>query len=337
MITTRRTKPLNLVPEDLLLFERELERKVPDPEVTFLKHAFVLGNAICFHKGRRVKESLPIGPYDQHFGWRYFFKERLSYKWQFVLDSRNYLLALDAWSFGYFHWMTDALPRIFFGMANTKDFVLLLPEMYNEPYHRQSLEVLGIHRIKWLKKNTITYIKNLYLSHHQGTQGNYNPGIIRNIGSIFRQTALNLGFGDRIYISRTKALRRKIVNEQEVIRLLNEKGFREVCFEDYDLEQQISIAAQARYLVALHGCGLTNILFMQPGSNVLELRQDTDNRNNCYFSLASELAVNYFYQNCRSVHAGLVIQNNDLIVDTELLKKNVDQMLGNEVNRKGSA
>jgi len=329
MITTRRTKPLNVVPEDLILFERELERKVPEPEVSYLRHSFVLGNAICFHKGHRVKESLPIGPYDQHFGWRYFFRERLSYKWRFILDSRNYLLALDAWSFGYFHWMTDALPRIFFGMSQAKDAVLLLPEGYNEPYHSQSLEVLGIRRIKRLKKNTITYMKNLYLSHHQGTMGNYNPGIIRNIGDLFRQTATNHGFGDRIYISRTKAVRRKIVNEQDVIRLLDERGFREICFEDYDLKEQIAIAAHAKYLVALHGGGLTNILFMQPGSNVLELRQETDNKNNCYFTLASELAVNYFYQNCRSVHAGVVIQNNDLIVDTDLLKKNVDLMLGN--------
>jgi len=319
---------MNLVQGDLTLFERDLERKLPEPKIQLLKHAIVLANAICFHKGRRVAESLPIGPYDQHFGWRYFFRERLSYKWRFIFDSRKYLLAVDAWSFGYFHWMTDALPRIVYAQSQLDDFVLLLPESFCLPYHLQSLETLGIRHIKWLKRNTLTYMKNLYLSHHQGTQGNYNPDIIRKIGSVFRQSAEDPGLGERIYVSRKQALRRKIINEAEVIQTLTERGFREVCFEDYDLQQQIAIASQAMHLVSVHGGGLTNILFMQPGSNVLELRQEADNRNNCYFSLASELKVHYYYQNCPSAEPDTVIQNNDLTVDTERLRRNVDQMLG---------
>ena len=56
----------------------------------------------------------------------------------------------------------------------------------------------------------------------------------------------------------------------------------------------------AKYLISNHGAGLTNMLFMKAGGNVLELRHRGDKHNNCYFSLASTLRLNYYYQLCDS-------------------------------------
>ena len=82
----------------------------------------------------------------------------------------------------------------------------------------------------------------------------------------------------------------------EVLRAFN---FRIVRTEDYSFAEQVRLAAGARYLVSNHGAGLTNILFMRPGSSVLELRHATDCINNCYFTLASALNLKYFYQTCQ--------------------------------------
>jgi capsular polysaccharide biosynthesis protein len=58
----------------------------------------------------------------------------------------------------------------------------------------------------------------------------------------------------------------------------------------------VSCARNADVLAANHGAGLTNMLFMKPGSRVLELRYEHDNHNNCFFALANTLAVSYHYQ-----------------------------------------
>ena len=60
---------------------------------------------------------------------------------------------------------------------------------------------------------------------------------------------------------------------------------------------------------------------MQTGSHILELRLETDNRNNCCFSLASELSVNYYYQNCPSVDPKIIIQKQRLNRRYRELKK----------------
>ena len=92
---------------------------------------------------------------------------------------------------------------------------------------------------------------------------------------------------------------------------------------------QMRISQDAQYLISNHGAGLTNMLFMRPGSKVLELRKKGDARNNCYFALASALDLKYFYQLCNSKRPNENAHTADLIVDCRTLKATVEQMLTN--------
>jgi len=83
-------------------------------------------------------------------------------------------------------------------------------------------------------------------------------------------------------------------------------------------------------LIGIHGAGLTNILFMPKGASVLELRRKDDSHNNCYFSLASALELNYFYQLCEVDNENIVTQVNDFLVDKIILEKNIKAILGIE-------
>ena len=121
----------------------------------------------------------------------------------------------------------------------------------------------------------------------------------------------------RVYISRQRAAKRTIVNEPEVIDVLLEFGFQIVCAEDLSLAEQIKMFSAAQHLVSNHGAGLTNMLFMSPGANMLELRHRTDGINNCYFTLASALQLNYFYQSCEPVNPAEDPHTAQLLVDTK--------------------
>jgi capsular polysaccharide biosynthesis protein len=70
------------------------------------------------------------------------------------------------------------------------------------------------------------------------------------------------------------------------------------------------------------------MLFMSPGTKVLELRHATDCINNCYFTLASALNLDYFYQSCEPENPAEEPHTANLRVDVAALRTNLELMLG---------
>ena len=130
-----------------------------------------------------------------------------------------------------------------------------------------------------------------------------------------------------MYISRAKAFKRRIVNEPDCISLLKKYNFNIIILEDYTFLEQISICANAQYIVSNHGAGLSNILFMKPSSSVLELRKENDYHNNCYFSLANAMSLNYYYQICAPCNKYQDAHIANLLVDIEALDFNINKMI----------
>jgi capsular polysaccharide biosynthesis protein len=226
--------------------------------------------------------------------------------------------------------MTDALPRLLTIRGRVENATLLLPGAYaGQRYVRASLKPFSIGELKFVQEPL--YCASLKMPTHTAPTGNYNEGLVRGLRSLysdFYQAARGERAGDRIYVSRGKAQKRKVVNEEECRAVLEEYGFRTVYFEDYSFEQQVRIALDTRYLISIHGAGLTNMLFMKAGGSVLEMRQRGDAFNNCYFSLASALELKYFYQLCRSQNPGEDAHTANLLVDAKRLRENVELMLG---------
>ena len=110
--------------------------------------------------------------------------------------------------------------------------------------------------------------------------------------------------------------------------MLRDYKFRFVQTEHLSFAEQVRLTAGARYLVSNHGAGLTNMLWMKAGSNILELRHFSDSINNCYFTLASALKLNYFYQSCEPENAAEDPHSANLRVDIQSLKANLELMLG---------
>jgi capsular polysaccharide biosynthesis protein len=98
-----------------------------------------------------------------------------------------------------------------------------------------------------------------------------------------------------IYVSRSKAKYRKLVNELELIKMLKKNGVEIYNFDNISLTEQIKIAKETRVFISIHGAALTNMLFMNKSQNILEIRHPNSEIQNCYFSLASTLMHNYFY------------------------------------------
>jgi capsular polysaccharide biosynthesis protein len=78
------------------------------------------------------------------------------------------------------------------------------------------------------------------------------------------------GGGDKLYITRENASRRRVSNEGELWPRLSERGFVKLRLETMTWREQVAAFASARVVVAPHGAGLANVVFCRAGTRVVE-------------------------------------------------------------------
>jgi capsular polysaccharide biosynthesis protein len=192
----------------------------------------------------------------------------------------------------------------------------------------ESLELFFFKRIQIFPVNSYVNVASLIIPDHIAVTGNYNIEIMTTLRKLFlsHYKDRSYSFGEKIFVSRKKATIRYIFNEEEVENELNLHGFKTVYFEDHNLEQQIAIMQNARYLIGITGANMVNMMFMPVGSSVILFNKSQNKNDNCYFSLANVFFHKFIYQFCHDQAS----HESDwkLIVDINKLKENLKLMLG---------
>jgi capsular polysaccharide biosynthesis protein len=204
--------------------------------------------------------------------------------------------ATIAWpqSHFYFHWMLESLPRI----ALLEEFVASLDGVFVagplQRYQQRSLELLGIAREKLIVLDAQSHFAPEHLFVPQAF-ARFNP--TRWMPGWFRRSFVQLPPASpptpgRIYISRGDAPARRVANESEVQAALAPLGIVPVQLSALAFEQQARLFAGADLVVALHGAGLSNLLFCRPGTRILEIFAPGW-MPPCFFTLASSVGAHY--------------------------------------------
>lgn len=94
----------------------------------------------------------------------------------------------------------------------------------------------------------------------------------------------------RLYLSR--AGRRRVLNEGPVRALMQSYGFEIMEDEPRSISAQIELFREAAVVVTPHGAGLTNLLWCEPGTKVLEFCYD-GYRPNYFYYLCTALNLEY--------------------------------------------
>lgn len=214
----------------------------------------------------------------------------------------NAYLGIQDWNMNFFHWMTEMLPNIVALREFKQDnfsVVLSLHHKRNKAIVA-TLNILDIPIYFHDVKEVLT-VSNLYAIKVPQV-GFYNEALLFQMRSLFYKKInldINITAFRKIYISRRKAPRRKIINEDLLIALLVKNGFETFYLEDFSIEEQIKLLYETRVVLSSHGAGLTNILFMQPSMKVIELKAQ-NNDYWCFFSLARLAQLDYYYLLCDS-------------------------------------
>jgi len=217
----------------------------------------------------------------------------------------------------YYHWLIESLPNVrsVESLIEQLDGVLI---PIDSSFQKESLEILGFKSSKFveLSQNSHFVCEELYYpSFNSGyTPFTWYPEWIKSkvLGS---DNGSNSNTRQRkLFITRKQGNGRKLANEDEVFALVKRHGFEKFDPCEYSFIEQAKAYNQASAIISVHGAGLANIVFCEPGTKVLEIFPAFWTPL-CYFQLAHSISLDYHFM-------------LDLPLDTsqEILKKH-DQII----------
>lgn len=226
----------------------------------------------------------------------------------------------------YYHWMCGTLPLIRFyqNLVNWTDIdYFYIGKFPLSSFHNETLAKVGICQNKVVQEacgadRILAAISSRFI--------NFNDPISKEAYTFTRSLFTDVSYickdNDklRIYVMRGNVTRRKVINETEVIDLLNKYEFKVVTMDNKTVQEQAEIFSKAEAIVAPHGAALTNLLFAQPNTTVIEILPD-GYINNCFYVLANYGNLKYFYMKGEKKYGKNNAHHIDIYVNLEKLKK----------------
>lgn len=296
-----RTKPQNLNRFDEGLFASEYQKEIGVSSVFKYDNVLIFNNCCAANNtGNNRLETFKfiISQFNNNLG----IKKVNQFLFNCALSSflpkkqiESGCWVVDHWSHDYFHWITECIAKIIYlSKCNIIEPVLLPQQFTKYSYIIESLKYFNIQFVIIPSTRHIN-VKKLFTAEFEYDVGNFDARILGLIVSRLTPPDNSIISKPRIWISRAHAKKRRILNEIELYPILAKHNIEIVHTESLSFSEQVSLFQQAKMVVGLHGAGLTNMLFMQSGGYIIEIRKKGDNHSNCYFTLASDLQHKYYY------------------------------------------
>jgi Tfp pilus assembly protein PilF len=180
----------------------------------------------------------------------------------------------------YFHWLFDVISRLDLleksGMNFEKiDYFLI--NRYQQSYEKEIISILGIPPAKIMES-----CHNPHIQAKRVIVPSVPPrgqSMITAWGCQFLKQKLCQIKHDtpkdstpiRLYLGRQNSSYRVVLNEEDVIQFLEKRGFYSVNLETMSVVEQASLIALAEVIIAPHGSALSNLVFCEPGTKIIEL------------------------------------------------------------------
>jgi len=248
--------------------------------------------------------------------------------------SGSFLLLSGAFSRSVFHWYTEVLP-LAIAVDRLRENGTEPCLLYSAPaaFHQASVDWLAdLLKVRVCRFQSAVEVEKLWVvSGLVPARGAPRPEPIQ---WLWDRLATHLGIGNsrptrRIFISRSKAPRRKLLNEEQLLSKLD--GFERCYFEDLSPLDQVRICSEARVVMGGHGAGFTNLLTSGQTCQIVELLGPVYQAA-CFYHLAGVRALSYkvFVTETKPAEASLNPAADDLILSERRLTEIVDYVQGLE-------
>lgn len=195
------------------------------------------------------------------------------------------------WDWNYYHFFADVLARLKLldDVGIPAEIPVVLGKYARDmPFVRQIISRGALSRRTWINPEAnYVYADSVIFCHTQ-------QDLKLALGNVVKQ--MDVSFPDvnrseRIFLTRPASATRKVANVEEIAPVLSKHGFRTCDTSGMSVADQADLFANTRYLVGVHGAGLTNTVFRQGAKmGMIELRA-----SNYPFTPFMEIAESYGY------------------------------------------
>ncbi len=250
-----------------------------------------------------------------------------------IIKGRVAVLSFPFAGTNYAHWLLDLLPRIYLieqaGIdLNTIDYFIV--NDYLSAVQIESLTHLGISKNRVLTSQWNPHIQASDLivpslvSGENSCDPNWSLGWLKQ--KFLTKLRIKKDQQSLIYINRKSVSYRRVLNEDKLESLLVNRGFKSLSLEERSIFEQAELLYNASVVVAPHGAGLSNLVFCQPKTIVIELLHHSA-VNLMYWQLSNTLNLDYHYILSQGELPPVGVDSYDNFVDMSFDLKEVEKNL----------
>ncbi|KAM3094362.1 glycosyltransferase family 61 protein [Phormidesmis sp. 146-35] len=317
------------------LFLSQLSNQAAEKYLVQIHQAKLLGKhgVVVLPDGSYTAEPLMGSQSLQHQSDYYSYLRQQTYSHQRKAGKYYSLLQLNAAYGNYYHWMHDVLQKLYCILDRLPQETQFVVPNGLKAWQYEALATIGLNQDRLVihPGREIWELETLYFSPPNTVWGWDLPGANEWVRSAFyKRFNLQAEALDRkklILISRAKAKGRKITNESAVEALLRQYGFQTYFLETMSLQEQVQLFSEAKAIVAPHGAGLTNLMFAQPSTQVLEFFEPSKISSLCFWSMSNCLQQDYWCLFGETIKNSEYPQHPNIFVPIQTLEKTMQSFL----------
>jgi hypothetical protein len=228
-----------------------------------------------------------------------------------------------------FHWFIDCLSRIYLLQNYFKNKITILVPKKIKKFQLETLKfcIPKNWNIFMVEDNQVyqidKYVFPSFLSSHLSGYLDFRVIEFMNSKIMEGYKIKKKKNKENIFISRNKANKRKILNENKLHDILKKYNFKIVFSEDLKYKEQVDLFYNSKIIISAHGAGLTNILFSEKAT-VIELQPVSDVRSHyCLMSLALDHNYHPIYLEAEGnlkKNPNMIVTNKNLLEIENLIK-----------------
>lgn len=253
---------------------------------------------------------------DLDFGSSEFLRNWFKFNKRKKISNKNCIVLWShRWGGGYYDYLFFIYAKLLrikevIGEKEYQRSVVIYP-IFGKPFEKEFWEIAGLNENQVLDvRSNIVEAENFYFANNEKWM---YPNLrdIENLRRLFLSHPINKSSEHkRIYISRK--YRRILSNEAEIIKVLEEFGFKIIEDKTRTLKEQMEIYSSADIILGPHGASFSNILRCRPNTVLIELF--SNQYYPPYFKyLANVLGLKYY----------AIIENNVGVSDYAYSSKNI--------------
>ena len=211
-----------------------------------------------------------------------------------IIDKGVYFC--DRYIPGYYHFFAEFMPLAYLAVHETpEDFKIVLPSyLFSAKYTKEIINAMGINYIPHDFTQNVKF--NQVAIPEIPCTATFNHDLMIKTRDWMCNKLIKTPVttpSRKLYLSRKYVQQRRNINEDDVQKCFKKHGFHTIYLENHSIFEQIRYISEAKVIAATFGAGLTNMLWMKPGTKIVEMRMKDDPVNDHFENLAAVLDIGY--------------------------------------------